>query len=517
MTPALSDMVRRSRIRLEHDPSRVITRFFLPGQEGFDHQDPRTAAVLDRILALDDHDARAALDDVVRRFSGRHRHLLDTFRFHAGALAERLDPHRRLSDVRRLLLGAVFTTEYAVEGASLCNPSMIAHPDQTGVASGELRFLMSVRGIGEGHRSSIGFRTGVIDGSGDIRVDDPASFATAGTLEPATFDAKVFRAELRRLGGEGEDADYVLAALADHFGAPDLDEQLTRLEAQPVTRQHSHRTVSLLREIAARTYGVRFGIETDVTERVLHPAMSAESQGMEDARFVRFVDELGGVTYYATYTAYDGASISQQLLETNDFVTFTSSPIVGPAARNKGLALFPRLVGGRYAALSRSDRESNSVAFSQDPHEWIDAVPCQAPSRAWEVLQIGNCGSPIETSAGWLVLTHGVGAMRTYCLGAILLCLDDPTRVIGSLPTPLLSPLPDERDGYVPNVIYSCGGLAHAGVLIVPYGIGDSAIGFATVALAELLTALVESGGGPGGGGPGASADGHPRAIAVSG
>jgi predicted GH43/DUF377 family glycosyl hydrolase len=218
--------------------------------------------------------------------------------------------------------------------------------------------------------------------------------------------------------------------------------------------------------------------------------MAAESRGMEDARFVRFVEDDGAATYFATYTAYNGTDICQQLLETTDFLAFTSSPIVGPAAANKGLALFPRRLGGRYTALSRSDRETNSVAFSDNPRQWAGALPCQVPTRPWEVLQIGNCGSPIETDAGWLVITHGVGPMRTYSLGAILLDLEDPTRLLGQLHEPLLTPAPDEQDGYVPNVVYSCGALVHAGMLVMPYGIGDVAIGLATVPLRELLAAL---------------------------
>ena len=243
-----------------------------------------------------------------------------------------------------------------------------------------------------------------------------------------------------------------------------------------------------------RTYAVRFSAQTTLPERVLWPSMDAERNGMEDARFVRFTDDDGAVRYYATYTAYDGAHISQQLLETADFLEFTSSPMVGPAAANKGLALFPRRIGGRYVAMSRSDRETNAVAFSTNPRVWGHAVHCQVPTRAWEMLQLGNCGSPIETEAGWLVLTHGVGPMRTYRIGALLLDLEEPDRVIGQLREPLVSPAPDEQNGYVPNVVYSCGALVHADTLVVPYGIGDSAIGIATVPLPELLEALTTAG-----------------------
>ena len=490
MTSVRAGLVTRSPHRIAADPSRVITRLFVPGQEGFELQDSRAGAVLARILALDEDEVRASLDDVLTRFDGRHRDLIGTFRRHAREVADRIDPTRELSESRMLLLGAVFTNEYAIEGAALCNPSMVAHSDQTGTASGSLRFVMSVRGIGEGHRSSIGFRTGVIDAAGDVTIDDSAPYASVGAVVPTLLDGAVMRRELGRLRRAGEAADYVLDALGDQFTRGDLDEQLDRLQNHRRTRGHATATISLIRSIAERTYGVEFADDTQLSERVLYPATSAEAAGMEDARFVRFVDDDGSVTYYASYTAYSGSHISQQLMETDDFRSFTSTPMVGRAAENKGLALFPRRIRGCFAAMSRSDRESNSIAYSDHPYEWTDSVRCQRPVRAWEALQLGNCGPPIETEAGWLVLTHGVGPMRTYRIGAMLLDLEDPTRIVGQLREPLLSPAADEQDGYVPNVVYSCGALVHGGTLVLPYGIGDAAIGFALAPLDDLLTAL---------------------------
>jgi predicted GH43/DUF377 family glycosyl hydrolase len=490
MTSVQAGLVTRSPQRLAANPSRVIARLFVPGQEGFEHQESRTGAVLARILALDEGQVRSSLDDVVIRFNGRHRDLASTFRRHAHELADRLDPDWELSEARKLLLGAAFTSEYAIEGAALCNPSIVAHPDQAGTVAGSLRFVMSVRGIGEGHRSSIGFRTGAIDAAGGITIDDPAPFATIGAAVPALLDAAVFRSELARLDDAGEAADYVLDGLGERFTQAALDQQLARLETSLSTRRHAKETISLLRSIAERSYAVEFSDRITLSERVLWPSMGAEQAGMEDARFVRFIDDDGSITFYATYTAYSGSRISQQLLETTDFQSFTSAPIVGPAAANKGLALFPRRIRGRFAAMSRSDRESNTVAYSDNLFVWTSALPCQSPTRTWEVLQLGNCGSPIETDAGWLVLTHGVGPMRTYRIGAILLDLDDPTRILSQLPQPLLSPAADEQDGYVPNVVYSCGALVHADTLVLPYGMSDAAIGIATVPLPELLSAL---------------------------
>lgn len=482
--------VRRATTRLEPDRSRVITQMFVPGQEGFDHQDSRTATVIARLLALDDEEVGSTLDQVVTDFGGRHRDLLVTFERHAAAVADRLAPGCELSDERRLLLGATFTSEYAIEGAALCNPSMVAHPDQSGVPGGSLRFVMSVRAVGEGHRSSIGFRTGTIDAAGQASFDPPPRFAVAGASRAVALDAATFRSELHRLGRRGENADFVLDSLGTTFSPADLDARLLDLQANLTTRRHAERTIEVIRAIAERTYGVEFPADTSFGERVLRPSMSAECHGMEDARFVRFTHDDGRVSHYATYTAYDGFSISQQLLETTDFSTFTSVPLVGDGAANKGIALFPRPVHGRFAALSRWDRESNSVTFSENLRRWPRAAPVQVPSRAWDVLQVGNCGSPIETDAGWLVLTHGVGPMRTYSIGALLLDLDDPTVVVSRLRQPLLEPERDEQNGYVPNVVYSCGALVHADTLVLPYGIGDASIGIATLAMSDLLAEL---------------------------
>jgi predicted GH43/DUF377 family glycosyl hydrolase len=446
--------------------------------------------VLQRVLELPDEEVQQSLDDVMARFGGRHHGLAETFLQHADELSDRLNPERQLSPTRRLLLGATFTSEFAIEGAALCNPSMVMHPDQAGVKSGDVRFVMSVRAIGEGHSSSIGFRTGTISASSDVEFDPAPVFATNGRRDEAMLEAEVFKGELRRLRASVDDGDYVLGPLGPSFSSAELEVRLSLLEDHVATRKQARRTIGQIRRIAERSYGVRFESDTPLSERVLLPAMSAEAKGMEDARFVRFSDEDASVTYYASYTAFNGTDIGQQLLETKDFVRFTSSPMAGAAAANKGLALFPRRIGGRFAALSRSDRESNTITYSSNPHRWEEGLACQTPTRSWEVVQLGNCGSPIETEVGWLVLTHGVGPMRTYTIGALLLDLEDPTRIIGRLREPLLSPTRDEQDGYVPNVVYSCGALLHAGTLVIPYGMGDSAIGVATVSLNELLGAL---------------------------
>ncbi len=492
MTVVRDALITRSPQRLVADRSRVITKLFVPGQEGFEDQESRAGAALRRVLALSEDEVSASMDDVLTRFGGRHRDLVVTFGNHARELTDRLDPGIALSADRMLLLGATFTSEVAIEGAALCNPSIVAHPDQSGVSDGSLRFVMSVRGIGEGHRSSIGFRTGTVEAAGSAVIDEPAPFATEGTVGSTLLDATIFRHELFGVHA-AEATEYVLAGLGERFTRADLDERLERLYRHRATWMHVPETIELIRGIADRTYTVEFPTDTQLSERVLWPAMAAEAVGMEDARLVRFVEDDGSVIYHATYTAYNGSHISQQMLTTNDFRSFTSAPLVGDAAANKGLALFPRRVNGRFAALSRSDRESNTIAFTDDLSVWTTTLPCQRPLLAWETLQLGNCGPPMETAAGWLVLTHGVGPMRTYRIGAILLDLDDPTRIIGRLRRPLLSPADDEQDGYVPNVVYSCGGLVHADTLVLPYGIGDAQIGIATVALPDLLAELASA------------------------
>jgi predicted GH43/DUF377 family glycosyl hydrolase len=488
-----SPVVRRSPAHIAADTSRVVTRLFVPGHEGFDQQESRSNSVLQRVLELSDEEAQHSLDDVLVRFNGRHHDLTEIFLEHAHELSDRLNPECQLSSTRRLLLGATFTSEYAIEGAALCNPSMVLHPDQAGVAPGDIRFVMSVRAIGEGHISSIGFRTGTISASAEVGFDPAPTFATKGRRDEAMLGGDAFKGELRRLRGSVDDSEYVLGPLGAQFTSAQLEVRLGLLEDHVATRKQARRTIGQIRRVAERTYGIRFQSDTPLSERVLLPVTSAESKGMEDARFVRFSDEAAGVTYYASYTAFNGSDIGQQLLETKDFVHFTSSPMAGAAAANKGLALFPRRIGGRFVALSRSDRESNTITYSENPRRWEEGLACQMPTASWEVVQLGNCGSPIETEMGWLVLTHGVGPMRTYNIGALLLDLEDPTRIIGRLREPLLSPTRDEQDGYVPNVVYSCGALVHGGSVVIPYGIGDSAIGVATVSLDELLDALGNS------------------------
>jgi predicted GH43/DUF377 family glycosyl hydrolase len=473
------------------DPSRAVTQLFVPGRELAGGHESRASTVVQRIVGLDDETVFRTLDDIMKRFEHRHRNLRDTFRQHAARIGNRLDAAEELSDDRWLLLGATFTHEYSVESVAACNPSMVLHPDQSSAATGTVRFIISLRCIGEGHRSSIGFRTGTVGTNGRVSIDAAAPCPVVGAAHPAVFERAAFQGHLRAGDMDGESAAFVLDHLPETFTERDLEDRLAALGSQRDTRRDVTATVNRLRSIAERSYRVEFAQQVELSRRVLWPAIAAESHGMEDARFVRFVDSDADITYYATYTAYDGNAIRQQLVRTQDFMTFDVASLAGRVATNKGLALFPRRINGRFAALSRFDRETNAIAFSDDPHIWEHAATLQIPQQPWEVIQLGNCGSPIETPDGWLVLTHGVGPMRTYCIGALLLDLDDPARIIGQLSDPLLAPEPDEQDGYVPNVVYSCGGLLHGDTLVIPYGIADTSTGVATMSWSELRDALV--------------------------
>jgi predicted GH43/DUF377 family glycosyl hydrolase len=472
-------------IDLSPDPARTIVRFFVPGNEDVGPQDSRAGQIIERVLELDTTEVADAVERIDVQFAGRLPRLAAVLEEHAALAVHRPEPRLALGSDRRRLLGAVFTHEYAIEGAALCNPSIVRHPDQP--ADGSTAFVLSVRGIGEGHRSSIGFRTGRIDAQGAVTVDAAGPSAETGAVLPGTHHREVLHRRLRERDDDHENAAYVLDPLPDAFDDHQLDRRLTALEDDAATRRHTATTAANLRDLATCSYRIIYESATPLGERVLWPRSPMERHGMEDARFVEITDGRAP-RYCATYTAFDGEDISQNLLTTEDFRVFDISPMAGAAARGKGLALFPRQVGGRYAALSRADRETNSIAYSDDLRVWDATTLIQAPRRSWEIVQLGNCGSPLETPHGWLVLTHGVGPMRTYSIGAMLLDLDEPEHVIATGETPLLTP-PDHA-GYVPNVVYSCGAVIVGDTLVLPYGCGDRTIAVATLAVDELLDSL---------------------------
>lgn len=481
--------VVRSDVRLGPDPSRTVTRAFVPG--GTSRHDGRDRAqhMVERVLAMPPETVTRTLAQVRDRFAARHHDLDATLARRFEMVTHWVDDPTTLSPETRDLLGAYFTHEYAIETAALTNPSLVPAPDQTGVEPGALRVVVSLRAIGEGHISSIEFRTGTVGADGHVRIDPPEP-PVHGERRSPPFDRALFAAKLAEMGvGDGH-VGAVLGRLGTRFTVAELDAALARIDVDGVPvqdREHTHQSIHWL---ATSNYELAFDPGSALSQRVVFPAGPAESRGMEDARFVRFEDPDGPPVYYATYTAYDGFHVLPQLIETSDFETFRVATLNGPAARNKGMALFPRPVGGRYAALGRLDNENTYLLRSDNVRFWHESELIQVPVQPWELIQIGNCGSPIETDAGWLVVTHGVGPMRTYALGAVLLDLEDPSRVVGALHEPLLVPTEEERDGYVPNVVYSCGSLVHDDRLVLAYGAADTTTSFATTSVDALLTEL---------------------------
>lgn len=424
--------VNRRALHLKPDPARVIVRPFKPSTEPRDlNPTDKTRAnhIVERVLNLDPQVAAGQLADVLENFLGRHRNLLETFEQRADEMEDALIEHRRFSVVQRQLIGAYFLHEYSFEASALFNPSIVPHPDQSGIAKGSLRFILSLRAVGEGHVSSLTFRSGVISADGSIGVDPTARLATSPRIAH------------RRAGPIGDEVEIV------------------------------------------------FDPATDISERVIFPVTESQANGIEDARFVRFSDG-GRTTYYATYTAYRGTAIRSELMETADFLSFKMTPLQGAAAHNKGMALFPRKIDGRYAMIARQDNENLYLVYSDDLYRWEQGRAILKPQFPWEFVQIGNCGSPVELEEGWLMLTHGVGPVRKYSIGAALLDKRDPSRVLARSSEPLLRPELSEREGYVPNVVYTCGAMAHNDHLILPYAISDTYSNFATMQISALMRSM---------------------------
>jgi predicted GH43/DUF377 family glycosyl hydrolase len=445
-----------------------------------------------RALALTEEEVVCQLSHVRREFDDRHFDIEIILLAHFEKVRQHVFTQHPLSRDRQLLIGALFSGEYALESAAIFNPSIVPHPDQGDAPPGSLRFIMSLRATGEGHISSIEFRAGIIASDGHITLDPVSRFVTAPEVIPnPSYEKKSFLIKLQEMGVDDRHADAVLAPLGKRFTRSDLNrsEGTVRQETQPATHELRH-TLDCIQWLADSNYELRFSDKLAISERILFPVSPNESNGIEDARFVRFVDDDGSATYYATYTAYNGHDILPQLIKTKDFLHFRVLTLNGDAVQNKGMALFPRRISGRYVMLSRQDDENLFIMFSNSPHHWSDPQIILRPSEIWESVKVGNCGSPIETEAGWLVLTHGVGPMRKYCIGAVLLDLDDPAKVIGRLHEPLLCPEGAEREGYVPNVVYSCGSLLHGRELILPFAVSDRASAIASVSLDDLLAAL---------------------------
>jgi predicted GH43/DUF377 family glycosyl hydrolase len=481
--------VKRKAIMLKPDQSRVLLRPFSPG-------DPqRIGRIIRRITALSEDRVERLLNEVSAEFSQRHDQIRNLFLERFEQIRELAGINDEISEQRRLLIGSYFLAEYSSESAALFNPSIVPHPDQTELPRGSLRFILSLRATGEGHISSITFRTGIIHADHRIEVVTASGFLTEPRQVPnALYEKAQFAKKLSELGLITEFTCRVINELGELFT---FEELRTSLEAEMDKSRLAGTTVREDQDVtqgiwmlARSNYEVQFQPKQSLSERIIFPATPSQRNGIEDTRFVCFANDDGTHVYYATFTAFDGKVIMPQLIQTSDFLRFRFITLNGPAAENKGMALFPRKINGLYAMLSRQDNENIYLMFSENVYFWHERKVLLEPAFAWELVQLGNCGSPIETDAGWLVLSHGVGPMRKYCIGAFLLDRDDPGKVIGRLCEPLLKPNENEREGYVPNVVYTCGALLHHGELIMPYGLADHATGFASVPLKDVLAAM---------------------------
>jgi predicted GH43/DUF377 family glycosyl hydrolase len=472
--PILS--LQRTGPLLRPDQSRVLLRPFQPGDSD------RVRGIVDRILLLPEPEVGALLDEVFAEFSSRHHNIRQVFLERFAEVCDNSD----ISEQRKLLIGSYFLAEYSLEAAALFNPSIVPHPDQSQLPAGALRFILSLRATGEGHISSITFRIGVVHADQRIEIMPTSGFLTEPRQVPnLRYEKALFGRKLDELGLNGDFSRRVLEKLPELFGLEDL-----RLSLLAEKNQANESTAQGIWMLAKSNYQVWFQPEQLLCERILFPATPSQRNGIEDARFVRFQKDDGAYIYFATFTAFDGRVVMPELVETADFELFRFITLNGPAARDKGLALFPRKINGLYTMLSRQENENICIMSSDNVHFWNECRTILKPQFPWELVQMGNCGSPIETDAGWLVLSHGVGPMRQYCMGAFLLDKADPSKVIGRLPEPLLKPNQNEREGYVPNVVYTCGALLHNGQLIIPYGLADHATSFATVPLADLLAGM---------------------------
>jgi len=481
--------IERKPIRIYPDPKRVIARFFFNGND-------RAKEVIERVMSISEDAAFGIISPILQEYSKRHRNITRVLDRHCSKLeplfAELNINYKRLTEYRKLLIGSYFTHEYSIESAAFFNPSIVEDPDQSELQEGQRRVIISFRAVGEGHISSITFRRALIDQNNNITVLPSGNYIDeAEIIRTAVYNKKLFFEKAAVTQINIDVIKELESKLDSHFEYSNLrriimDSQ--NLQENDLKKLEYDKVLWL----ADSYYEIVFSLDTDISDRVVFPISEYERKGIEDARFVHFTNEDGSRVYYATYTAYDGSLIMPKLLQTNDFYNFKMMPLYGAGAQNKNLALFPRKINGKFAMISRIDGCNNYIMYSDKINIWEKPILQQKPKFTWEFIQIGNCGSPIETEHGWIVITHGVGPMRRYVLGASLLKLDDPTIEIGRLKEPLLIPNSDEREGYVPNVLYSCGSMINNGKVVIPYGISDSSSGFALVDLQELITKLKE-------------------------
>jgi predicted GH43/DUF377 family glycosyl hydrolase len=485
--------VNRKEVVFRPDATRVIARFIYMNDE-------RALTAIRSVLNMSENETSFALSQVLRDYSMRHRNISKIFEKHFNKLSYLFDElgikPGKVNQSRKALIGSYFTMEYSIESTAFFNPSIVEDPDQSELGPDEKRVIFSFRAIGEGHISSIVFRSGIIDKNNNLIVEPVGKMlAEADRIKRHIYNKQSFIRKLDEMSVFNNKISpvFVLEKLADSFTYGELKKAVEETRKTHQLSPNKELIINQMMWLALSHYEIEFSIDSAISERVIFPISDTERNGMEDARFVKFIEETGEVTYYATYTAYDGMSILPKLLATKNFYHFKGLPIHGELAQNKGMALFPRKINGKYAMLCRIDGVNNYIAYSDNINIWREATLIQKPKYIWEVIQVGNGGSPIETEEGWLVITHAVGPMREYVLGASLYELDNPEKEIGRLKTPLLVANNEEREGYVPNVVYSCGSLIHNRNLIIPYGMSDYASTYASINLNELLNELKNS------------------------
>jgi predicted GH43/DUF377 family glycosyl hydrolase len=494
MTQAQKLTVTRLPCRIEPNPGRVIARQFIPGDEA------RIRGIIERALAIPEEEANQLANQLQESFNARHKNLVIAVADHYDAIKAFVPDEGSVSTRRKILIGTYFTMEYAIEAAALFNPSMVPAVDQSGLPAGSTRFFMSLRATGEGHISSIVFRRGVVDANNNIDIEPASPFSRQlDVAEDARYSKEQFRQKLIEIGAYNDTAEKILDRSPDPITLATLNQAVEETRQAGDAPETISEQVETVLSVARSNYSLEVAEGTDPSEVVIFPVSEAESRGIEDVRLVQFTDDEGALRYYGTYTAYNGRCIMPQLLEIVQRgggapIRIFVHTMSGRQVQNKGMALFPRKLDGRYAMIGRLDNENLFLMYSDNIRHWDEAQILQKPRFPWEIVQIGNCGSPLETDAGWLLLTHGVGPMRRYCIGASLLDREDPSKVIGRTREPLLMPSEDERSGYVPNVVYSCGGMIHNESVIIPYAMSDMVSGFATVPLPELLTVLRKGG-----------------------
>lgn len=485
--------INRKNILFKPKLDRVLARRFNLSPE-------RSKRIIERVLNLSDVKKNELITQILRNYARRHRSVINilerNYKLKAQELKDLKIDTKKLTEVEKLLIGSFFTMEYSIEAAAYFNPSIVFSPDQSQTHEGEKRVVLSFRAVGEGHLSSIVFRSGIIDKHLNIELDEVGILLDKPKhVKNYRYKKDDFIEKLMQMHWVDEDLTKIIESkLTDSFTYDELLRFVKEIEEENELTHDNQILMHQIMWLASSHYEISYSLDTSISERVIFPISDTEKNGIEDARFVAFKSEKGNITYYATYTAYDGHSILPKLLSTKDFINFKVQPINGKIA-NKGAALFPRKVNGKYVMLCRVDGENSYVSFSDSITNWHDEIHLVAePESPWEFIQVGNCGSPLETEKGWLVITHSVGPMREYVIGAMLLDLHDPTKVLGKLKEPLLFANEEERNGYVPNVLYSCGQIIHNNQLILPYAYSDHESTYATICLEELLSTLLEEG-----------------------